>query len=155
MLPGQMSPIQLESILDVHRNLPLKIHQNRVSWDIPDIEFLWGGLQSHFMVKPNLVLRLGWGLDNRNSNFYLKITGKSYIFSFLFAEYLYKHCSALMSVCVYVLLIFSSYKRPSFAWVPSPSKLEWAYRLSWRDYSWNIAYFSFVTKTIIITLPNK
>ena len=23
-----------------------------------------GGLQSHFIVKPNLVLRLGWGFDN-------------------------------------------------------------------------------------------
>ena len=28
-----------------------------------DIEFVWWGLQSHFMVKPNLVLRLGWGFD--------------------------------------------------------------------------------------------
>ena len=24
----------------------------------------WWGLQSHFHVKPNLVLRLGWGFDN-------------------------------------------------------------------------------------------
>ena len=24
----------------------------------------WWGLQSHFRVKPNLVLRLGWGFDN-------------------------------------------------------------------------------------------
>ena len=23
----------------------------------------WGGLQSHFIVKPNLMLRLGWGFD--------------------------------------------------------------------------------------------
>ena len=26
-----------------------------------------GGLHSHFIVKPNLVLRLGWGFDNRSS----------------------------------------------------------------------------------------
>ena len=33
--------------------------------DIPDIEFVWvGGLFSQFMVKPKLVLRLGWGFDN-------------------------------------------------------------------------------------------
>ena len=65
MLPGQMSPWQLKSVLDVPRNLSLNFHQNRVSnsWDITDIEFLWG-LQSHFMVKPNLVLRLGLGFDN-------------------------------------------------------------------------------------------
>ena len=25
---------------------------------------LCGGVQSHFIVKPNLVLRLGWGFDN-------------------------------------------------------------------------------------------
>ena len=25
-----------------------------------------GGLQSHFVVKPNIVLRLGWGFDNSN-----------------------------------------------------------------------------------------
>ena len=25
-------------------------------------------MQSHFMVKPNLVLRLGWGFDNVNCN---------------------------------------------------------------------------------------
>ena len=45
MLRGQMSPWQLESILNVHRNLPLKFHQNRVSntWDIADIELLWSG----------------------------------------------------------------------------------------------------------------
>ena len=65
-----MSPWQLESVLDVPRNLSLKFHQNWVSnsWDIPDIEFLWGGgwgVQSHFQVKPNLVLRLGWGFDNK------------------------------------------------------------------------------------------
>ena len=24
-----------------------------------------GGLHSHYIVKPNLVLRLGWGFDNR------------------------------------------------------------------------------------------
>ena len=37
ILPGQMSPWQLESLLDVSRNLPVKFHQNRVSnsWDIP------------------------------------------------------------------------------------------------------------------------
>ena len=75
-----MSPWQFESVLDVPRNLPLKFHQNRVSnsWDIADIEFvwrshglygeeprfIWWGLHSHYIVKPNLVLRLGWGFDN-------------------------------------------------------------------------------------------
>ena len=45
MLPGQMSQWQFESVLDVHRNPPLKFHQNRISnsWDIADIEFVWGG----------------------------------------------------------------------------------------------------------------
>ena len=43
MLPGQMPLWQLESVLDVSRNLPLKFHKNRVSnsWDISDIEFVW------------------------------------------------------------------------------------------------------------------
>ena len=28
----------------------------------------WGGVvQSHFIVKPNIVLRLGWGFDNYNT----------------------------------------------------------------------------------------
>ena len=42
MLPGQMSLWQLESVLDVPRNLHLKFHQNWVSnsWDIADVE-LW------------------------------------------------------------------------------------------------------------------
>ena len=77
-----MSPWQLESVLNVHSNLPLKFHQNRVSnsWDIADIEFvwrshglygeeprlIWWGLHSHYIVKPNLVLRLGWGFDNKH-----------------------------------------------------------------------------------------
>ena len=30
ILPGQMSPWQLKSILGVHRNLSLKFHQNRI-----------------------------------------------------------------------------------------------------------------------------
>ena len=39
------------------------------SWDIANIEFVWvgwggWGLHSHYIVKPNLVLRLGWGFDN-------------------------------------------------------------------------------------------
>ena len=40
MLPGQMSLWQLESVLDVPRNLPLKFHQKRVAnnWDIADID---------------------------------------------------------------------------------------------------------------------
>ena len=40
-----MSPWQLESAQDGHKNLPLKFRQNRVSnsWDIADIEFVWGG----------------------------------------------------------------------------------------------------------------
>ena len=44
MLCGQMSPWQLESVLNVHRNLPLKFQQNRVSnsLDIANIEFVWG-----------------------------------------------------------------------------------------------------------------
>ena len=43
MLPGQMS--KLQSVLYVPRNLPLKFHQNQVinSWDIANIEFVWGG----------------------------------------------------------------------------------------------------------------
>ena len=80
MLRGQMSPWQLESVLNVHRNLPLKFHQNRVSnsWDIADIEFVWvggvggWGLHSHYIVKPNHVLRLGWGFDNKHSWVYLE-----------------------------------------------------------------------------------
>ena len=45
MWPGHMSLWQLESVLDVTRNLPLKFYQNWVSnsSDIADIEFLWGG----------------------------------------------------------------------------------------------------------------
>ena len=45
MLAGQMSPWQLESVLDGPRNLPLKFGQNRASksWDIADIEFVVGG----------------------------------------------------------------------------------------------------------------
>ena len=41
-----MSPWRCESIKDGPRNLPLKFHQNRVSnsWDIADIEFVWGGV---------------------------------------------------------------------------------------------------------------
>ena len=69
MLPGQMSPWQLESVLDVHRNLPLKVHQNRVShsWDIADIEFggVGGVCKVIFMSNPTVVLCWGWGFDNK------------------------------------------------------------------------------------------
>ena len=45
MLRGQMSPWQLESVLNVHRNLHLKFYHHRVnnSWNIADIEFPWDG----------------------------------------------------------------------------------------------------------------
>ena len=46
MLPGQMLPWQMSlRQFESPRNLPLKFHQNRVrnSWDIADIEFIWGG----------------------------------------------------------------------------------------------------------------
>ena len=59
ILPGQMSPWQLESVLDVPRNLPVKFHQNRVSnsWDIAGIEFavLGGGL---LLGQANLIRRI-------------------------------------------------------------------------------------------------
>ena len=63
-----------DTVLKIHRNLPLKFHQNRVSnsWDIADIEFLWvsggWGMQSLFIVKPNLVLRWGWGFDKKSES---------------------------------------------------------------------------------------
>ena len=70
MLPGQMSPWQLESVLDVPWSLSLNFHQNWISnsWDIADIEFVWWGgvggwgLQRHFHVKPNrcVEVRLGF-----------------------------------------------------------------------------------------------
>ena len=46
MLPGQMSLWQLESVQDSPRNLSLKFGRNQVSnsWDIADIEFVWGGV---------------------------------------------------------------------------------------------------------------
>ena len=74
MSPEQILPGQLSlSVLDVPRNLPVKFHQNQVinGWDIPDIEFVWVGgvVQSHFIVRPNLLLRLGWGFDNSGSIF--------------------------------------------------------------------------------------
>ena len=63
MLSGQMLLRQLKSIQYSPMNLRLKFRQNRVSnsWDITDIEFLWGGglgwgVQSHFHAKPNF----GW-----------------------------------------------------------------------------------------------
>ena len=65
MLRGQMSPWQLEFVLNVHRNLPLKFHQNRVSnsWDIADIEFVWwgGGVESFYcQAQPCVEVRLGF-----------------------------------------------------------------------------------------------
>ena len=60
MLPGQLSLWQLESVLDVLRNLRLKFGQNwvSISWNISDVEFpvLVGscGVQSHFRVCPGL-----------------------------------------------------------------------------------------------------
>ena len=53
MLPGQMSPLQSESVQDGPRNLPLKFGQNRVSnsSDIGGIEFavVGGGCKVIFM----------------------------------------------------------------------------------------------------------
>ena len=45
MLRGQMSPLQLEFVLNAHRNLRLKFHQNQVSnsSDIADVE-LWANV---------------------------------------------------------------------------------------------------------------
>ena len=35
--------------------------------EVPE-KFVWGGwgVRSHYIVKPNLVLRLGWGFDKNN-----------------------------------------------------------------------------------------
>ena len=58
-LPGQMLLQQLKSVQDRPMNLPLKFGQNRVSnslcGGVSGVEWVgfWGGLQSHFHVKPN------------------------------------------------------------------------------------------------------
>ena len=54
------------------RNPPWKFGNNRVgnSWDIADVEFPVGGgvCKVIFMSNPTVVLRLGWGFDNKNNN---------------------------------------------------------------------------------------
>ena len=71
-----MLPWQLGSVKNGPRNLPLKFGSNPVSnsWDITDMEFVWGGVvggvQSNFHVKPNfgwivVELTLSWGFDNK------------------------------------------------------------------------------------------
>ena len=77
MLPLQMSLWQLESVLDVPRNLRLKFHQIRVSnsWDIADFEFVWwvGWYAKSFsclcltqlkVMSGWVELWLSWGFDN-------------------------------------------------------------------------------------------
>ena len=65
MLPGQMSPWQLESVLDVPRSLPLKFTQNQVNskWDTANVEFVWGLCRFIFKSNPKDVLRLRWGFE--------------------------------------------------------------------------------------------
>ena len=53
----------------------------------------WGGVvQSHFIVKANLVLRLGWGFDNKGNLEKLNTGCKQHFFLDLFAQYLDIFC---------------------------------------------------------------
>ena len=65
MLFGQMSTWQLESVLDLPRNLPLKFHQNRVSnsWYIADLKVPCG--EWWVVCKPILVFSLGSKLNKK------------------------------------------------------------------------------------------
>ena len=63
-LPGQMLPLQLESVLDVHRNLPLKFHKiESVTAEILRILSLcgveWGEI-SKVILLSNPTVVLGW-----------------------------------------------------------------------------------------------
>ena len=69
MLRGQMSPWQLESVLDVHRSLPLKFHQIRsVTAEILLTLSLcgwvggggWWWIKVIFMSNPTFELSWGW-----------------------------------------------------------------------------------------------
>ena len=105
MLPGQMSPWQLESVLYVPRNLSSKFHLSN-SWDILDIEFVWvgWGVQSHFIVKPNLVLRLGRGFDKIFcSKKFLVQNFFAYLYSNILA-YRYINILAYLQICKFVNL---------------------------------------------------
>ena len=67
MLRGQMSPWQMESVLNVHRNLPLKFHQNRVrnSWDIAKNPFFFQrGISALYLefVNGPYFLQIGGGM---------------------------------------------------------------------------------------------
>ena len=94
ILPGQISPWHLESVLDVLRNLHLKFHQYRVSnsGDIADIEFVWWGgvggggwCAKSFSCLTQLEVMLGWvelwltwGFDNfisKNFTIWTPLTG--------------------------------------------------------------------------------
>ena len=67
-----MSPWQLESVLNIHRSLRLKIGsvtaEIMLTLSLCGVVVGWG-LHSHYIVKPNLVLRLGWGFDNTHASF--------------------------------------------------------------------------------------
>ena len=55
-----MSPGQLESVLDVLRNLHLRFHQNRVSnsSDMADIVFVWVGLVGWYAMSFSCLAQL-------------------------------------------------------------------------------------------------
>ena len=56
MLPGQMSWWQLESVLDVPKNLNLKFGPNQVSnsWDIAAEEFVWWSKMAYMVEQHGL-----------------------------------------------------------------------------------------------------
>ena len=87
-----MSPWQLKSVLNVHMNLPLKFHQNRVSnsWDIAGIEFLWwvGCAKSFYGQTQHCVEVTQHSWLPKNHYEYLSRLGMgSFIILFLFGGY--------------------------------------------------------------------
>ena len=83
MITGQKSLWQLETVLDVARNLPLKFRQNRVSnsCDIAEIEFVWVGgwwIKVIFGSHPTFELSWGWvGVVTKKELKWINITWQS------------------------------------------------------------------------------
>ena len=153
ILPGQMSLWQLESVLPVPRNLPVKFHQNRVSnsWESkmepsvainqhPLISMLHiSSLMTKSVASMKNVYKIDKKCKFKSNNLTGPVSNRIMLWTQVFS--LEKYLALInLQICarsLIFLVVLRNLKKTSWGWSCAKVKFSWGWDWGW---GWGLAY---------------